>query len=90
MKRVEKKLFAIGDRIGDLDRQRREVQAELDELREIAAESAADAVYYDEALDRKDARLTSADVERFEKILKRIEGERADLEAKRAKLMEKL
>ena len=54
MNRTEKKLFAIGDRLAELARERNEVATELSELDEIAAESAGDAVYYDEALDRVD------------------------------------
>lgn len=90
MKRTEKKLFSIADRLEQLNNQQLEVEAELAELREIAAESASDAVYYDEALDRKDARLTSADVKRFERILRQIDFERTVLERKRGKLLDRL
>ena len=90
MKRIEKKLFAFGDRLNALAVERASVVAELAELREIAVESESDAMYYDEVLDRKDARLTAADVTRFEKLLSDLDSEREDVEQKRAELIEKL
>ncbi len=90
VKRVEKKLFAVADRLEALARERAHVVAELDELREIAVESQSDAMYYDEAIDRVDARLTAGDVARFERLLARLDHERTQLEAKRAKLLDKL
>ena len=90
MRRVEKKLFALGDRLEALARERAGVVAELGELREIAVESESDAMYYGEAIDRVDARLTAGDVERFERLLSKLDGERASLEARRADLLDKI
>ena len=90
MKRTEKKLFAIADRLEALAAERANVVAELDTLRDIAVESQSDAMYYDEALDRIDARLTAGDVARFEKVLARLDSERDGLEATRATLLGKL
>ncbi len=90
MKRVEKKLFALGDRLNALESERANVSAELAELREIAVESESDAMYYDEAIDRVDARLTAGDVARFERLLAKLDKERADLEHRRSQLLDKL
>ena len=90
MKRVEKQLFGIGDRLQALATERANVMAELDTLREIAADSASDAMYYDEAVDRADARLTAADVARFENVLADLDAQRAHLERKRTTLLGKL
>lgn len=90
MKRIEKRLFAIGDRLEALARERAEVAAELDTLRDISVDSQTDAMYYDEAIDRIDARLTAADVQRFERVLSDLEAECAQLERRRASLLEEL
>ena len=47
-------------------------------------------MYYDEAVDRADARLTAADVARFENVLADLDAERAHLERKRTTLLGKL
>ena len=73
--RVERKLLTIGDRLQALRSDRADVVAELDELREIAVESESDATYYDEAIDRADARLTAGDVSRFERLLAKLDSE---------------
>ena len=90
MKRLEKKLFALGDRLKALAQERAAVVAELDQLREIAVESESDAMYYDEAVDRVDSRLTAADVVRFEKVLTDLDLQRSQLEQKRAILLDQL
>ena len=81
--RVERKLLTIGDRLQALRSDRADVVAELDELREIAVESESDATYYDEAIDRADARLTAGDVSRFERLLAKLDSERDQLERRR-------
>ena len=88
--RVERKLLTIGDRLQTLRRDRADVVAELDELREIAVESESDATYYDEAIDRADARLTAGDVSRFERLLAKLDSERDQLEQRRVRLLDKL
>ena len=90
VKRLEKKLFALSDRIESLARERAAVEAELSELREIAGESESDAIYYDEAIDRVDARLTAADVARFERVLADLDSERSQLEQRRVTLLDRL
>ena len=88
--RVERKLLSIGDRLQALRRDRADVVAELDELREIAVESESDATYYDEAIDRAEARLTAGDVSRFERLLAKLDSERDHLERRRVRLLDKL
>ena len=90
MKRLEKKLFVLSDRIESLARERAAVEAELSELQEIAVESESDAIYYDEAIDRVDARLTAVDVARFERVLADLDSERAQLEQRRVTLLDRL
>ena len=90
MKRVERKLFAINDRLAALAIERSNVVAELDTLRDISVESQSDAMYYDEAIDRVDARLTAADVARFERVLAKLDAVRAHLDTRRSRLLEKL
>ena len=81
VKRVHRKLFRLNDKIAALERDISSASAELDYHRSINEDAQQDAAVGN-YIDREEAGLTSADVKRFEKTI-------ADLETKRAKLVEK-
>jgi seryl-tRNA synthetase len=81
LKRVHRRIFRLNDKIASLEEESRQVAAELEYHRSINDDAQEDAAYGN-YIDREEAGLTAADVRRFEKTL-------AQLEAKKAKLIEK-
>ena len=81
VKRIHRRLFRLNDKISSLDSEITSASAELEYHRSINEDAQQDAAVGN-YIDREEAGLTSADVKRFERAI-------ADLEAKRAKLVEK-
>jgi hypothetical protein len=79
--RLHRRIFRLNDKIDSLDQEIRLVRAELGHHRSINDDAQRDAAVGN-YIDREEAGLTAADVRRFERSL-------ADLDARRAKLVEK-
>jgi hypothetical protein len=90
MRRIEKKLFAIGDRLAIISRELHLAGEELTYHRHLDDDARRDAAVSGSPLDRADARETSSDVARFEDLIARLETEREALEAHRARLVDRL
>ena len=90
MGRLEKRIFGLNDEIsrfeGDLDQAR----AELDVHRHLADDATRDAAVSDSPFDREDARETTADVARFERLVDHLLDKIGELTAKRDRLLDKL
>jgi hypothetical protein len=90
MKRIERKLFRIGDEIRALEEAERLAEEELIYHQHLNDDAQRDAVVSDSPLDRADARETAGDVERFERHLSRLRSQRERLEWKRQRLLRSL
>jgi seryl-tRNA synthetase len=90
MRRTERKLFALNDRLAALREERRNVEEELMVHRHLDDDAQRDAAVSGHAADRADAADTAADVVRFERHLRKLEAEEARLEAKRQRLLGRL
>lgn len=90
MKRIERRLFEIGDALRALDEAERLAREELGYHEHLNDDAQRDAAVSDSPLDRADARETAADVARFERHLDQLRRERARLEAKRDRLLRRL
>jgi hypothetical protein len=90
IKRRERKLFAIGDRLEAIERELVLAREELTYHRHLDDDTQRDAAVTDSPIDRADARETAGDVARFETLIRKLESERADLENQRARLLAKL
>ena len=89
MARLEKRIFALNDRLDALTREERLVREELIMRRHLNDDAQRDAVVGD-AEDRALAYETQKDVDRFERLLRGIDAERQKLTAKRDRLLERL
>lgn len=89
MGRLEKRIFALNDRLSALAREEQLVMEELSMRRHLNDDAQRDAAVGDSE-DRALAYETQKDVDRFERLIVGIDAERKKLTAKRAKLMEKL
>lgn len=90
MGRLERRIFALNDEIERLEFELRQARAELDVHRHLADDAARDAAVSDSPLDREDARETTADVARFERLVVDF-GNRIDaIDAKRSRLLDRL
>lgn len=90
MSRVERQLLAISDELARLEEEERRVQDELSYHRSLADDAARDAAVFEDPIERENARMTTADVRRFERRLTKLADRRERLEAKRMRLLEKL
>jgi hypothetical protein len=90
MSRLEQRLFKIGDEIARLDDEIHRTAEELAMLRHIDDDAQRDAAVSGAPLDRDDARVTAADVARFERALASLGARRERLAAKRARLLRRL
>lgn len=90
MSRTTKRLFALNDQMAALQEERRLVAEELQYHRHLNDDAQRDAVVSDHAMDRADARVTEADVARFERHLDKLDRMMAKLEARRNTLLAKL
>ena len=90
MGRTEDKLFRLNEEITRLAAEERLVEEELGFHRHLHDDAFRDAAVSEDPFDREDARLTGADVARFEAQIGRLRSRREKLEAKRARLLGRL
>ena len=90
MNRTERKLFRLGDEIAALDKAIRLAREELVYHDHLNDDTQRDAAVSDSPIDRADARETQGDVARMQRHIVDLEGGRARLETKRAKLLAKM
>ena len=90
MSRRERKLFAIGDRLGQIEQELALAREELIYHEHLDDDARRDAAGSGHPIDRADARETAGDVARFQTLVRRLELERAELEERRVKLLAKL
>ncbi len=90
MRRIERRLFGVNDKIAALETDERLAEEELTIHRHLDDDTQRDAVVSDNPIDRADARETSGDVRRFELHLAQMRRRRALLEAKRDRLIKRL
>ncbi len=89
MRRIEKKLFALNDRLAGLRHERDQVEAELSMHRHINDDAQRDAAG-GHAADRAEAHETAADVARFERHLRKLDAIEHRLEQRRRRLLGRL
>ena len=90
MKRVERKLFAIGDRLAKVEGELVLAREELVYHQHLDDDAQRDAAVSGSPIDRADARETAGDVARFEALIRKLESERASLQEERTRLLAKL
>lgn len=90
MKRIERRIFELGDEIDALVRAEQLASEELIYHEHLNDDAQRDAAVSDHPVDRSDARETAGDVARFERHLDQLRAKRAKLETKRTKLVGKL
>lgn len=90
MKRIESRIFELGDEIAALSRAEGLASEELIYHEHLNDDAQRDAAVSDHPIDRSDARETAGDVARFERHLVQLRGKREKLETKRQKLLDKL
>ncbi len=90
MKRIERKLFKLGDEIEALRKAERLAREELIYHQHLDDDAQRDAAVSDSPIDRADARETASDVTRFHRHIRDLEERRLRLERKRQDLLEKL
>ena len=90
MSRRERKLFAIGDRLSQIEHELTMARDELNYHQHLDDDAQRDAAVSNHPIDRADARETAGDVARFEALIRRLELERAELEERRTRLIAKL
>jgi hypothetical protein len=89
MRRIHHRIFSLNDQIDTIDREARQVAAELDYHRSINEDAQRDAAVGN-YIDREEAGLTAGDVRRFERTLARLSDKRQRLVAKRDRLLARL
>jgi hypothetical protein len=89
MPRIHDRLFRITDEIDRLRDEERLTAAELEMLEHIDDDARRDAAVGG-PLERDDARMTSADVDRFRRALRQLAARRRKLEQKRDRLLRRL
>lgn len=90
MGRRENRIFKLNDEIARVGEELRLAQEEIWFHRNLNDDAVRDAAVSDSPIDREDARETGADVARFERLIDTLQDRIDDLEAKRAKLLDKL
>lgn len=90
MKRIERKLFEIGDEIAALQKAEELASEELIYHEHLNDDAQRDAAVSDRPIDRADARETAGDVARFERHLQQLRRKRAKLETRKQKLLARL
>ncbi len=90
MRRIESRLFQLGDEIRALEQAEVLAAEELIYHQPLNDDAQRDAAVSDLPIDRADARETAGDVARFEKHLTDLQRRRAKLESKRVKLVGRL
>lgn len=87
MKRIERRLFQLGDEIAALDRAEQLAVEELNYHQHLNDDAQRDAAVSNSPIDRADARETAGDVSRFERHLAQLRSKRKKLETKRTRLL---
>jgi len=87
---LERRIFRLNEQLGRLAEEERLAAAELEIHRHLDDDARRDAAVSESPLDREDARETSADVARFERLLAGFREKRRRLEAKRDRLLARL
>ena len=90
MRRIERKLFQLGDEIAALQGAEALAKEELIYHQHLNDDAQRDAVVSDHPIDRADARETAGDVARFERHLDDLRRHRQRLEKKRERLLRKM
>ena len=90
MKRRERRLFQLNDEIASLLEAERLAEEELIFHRHLDDDAQRDAAVSGNPLDRADAAETAADVARFEQHIINLRRDRAQLEARRERLLNRL
>ena len=90
MKRIERKLFHLGDEIGAIEEAERLAREELIYHQHLNDDAQRDAAVSGNPIDRADARETAGDVDRFERHLSNLRTQRERLEDRRRRLLDKL
>ncbi|MCP4304648.1 MAG: hypothetical protein GY926_07835 [bacterium] len=90
MKRIERKLFKLGDEIESLAKAEQLAGEELIYHLHLNDDTQRDASVSGNPIDRADARETAGDVARFERHIAQLQKRRAKLIAKRERLVAKL
>lgn len=86
MKRLQRRMFRLNDRIATLEEEIRLTEAELGYHRHINDDAQRDATVGNH-IDREEADLTSADVRRFETTIDRLQDRKRKLIRKRDLLL---
>lgn len=90
MKRIERRIFRIGDEIDKLVESERLAREELVYHEHLDDDARRDAAVSGSPLDRADARETSQDVARARRVIEKLVARRLELEERRRLLVEKL
>ncbi|MBT8201948.1 MAG: hypothetical protein HKN74_04600 [Acidimicrobiia bacterium] len=90
MGRLERRLLAIGDELERIHEEERLISDELSYHRSLADDAARDAAVFGDPIERENASVTASDVRRFERQLAKVVDRRQKLEARRARLLDKL
>ena len=90
MKRIERKLFRIGDELAAIDEAIRLAREELIFHDHLNDDAQRDAAVSDSPIDRMDARETASDVARMQDHIESLEITKRRLEIKRKKLLGRL
>ena len=90
MKRIERKLFNLGDEIESLSRAEQLAAEELIYHQHLNDDTQRDASVSGNPIDRSDARETAGDVARFQEHIEQLRQEQAKLIVKRDRLLSKL
>ena len=90
MKRIEKRIFSLGDEISALVESERLAREELTYHEHLDDDAQRDAAVSGSPLDRADARETALDVARARQVVEKLVAKRLKLEEKRAQLIAKL
>ena len=90
MKRIERKLFRIGDEIAALEEAIRLAKEELIFHDHLNDDAQRDAAVSGSPLDRADAKETASDVQRMQDHIASLEADRDKLDKRRVRLLSKL
>ena len=90
MKRIDRRIFSLGDEIAGLAEAERLAREELIYHQHLNDDARRDAAVSDSPFDREDARETSNDVARAEQVVAKLAARRQKLGEKRNQLIQKL
>lgn len=90
MDRREQRIFRLNDEIERLEAELSQARTELDVHRHLADDAARDVAVSNSPIDREEARETSADVDRFERVVEVLGSRIVKISAGRDRLIHKL